>query len=54
MECKDTNWRCTFWSLEIFQYCEKYAIIREKICPQSCGACEQKNEPNLIIKTGKW
>ncbi|KAI1729142.1 astacin (Peptidase family m12A) domain-containing protein [Ditylenchus destructor] len=42
--CEDVNWRCIFWSLPVFGYCEKFDDIREKVCPMSCGTCEPPEE----------
>jgi hypothetical protein len=38
-ECIDQNWRCAFWSMSIFGYCQEYKEIREIVCPKSCGTC---------------
>ncbi|KAI6202156.1 Metalloendopeptidase [Aphelenchoides besseyi] len=38
-ECTDKNWRCTFWSMSIFGYCEQFEEIRDEVCAYSCGTC---------------
>jgi hypothetical protein len=38
-DCRDQNWRCSFWSMGIFGYCDKHAEIRTHICRKSCGSC---------------
>lgn len=41
-ECRDLNWRCPFWSMSVFNYCEKYPEIAYKTCIKSCGNCHNK------------
>ncbi|CAD5223146.1 unnamed protein product [Bursaphelenchus xylophilus] len=38
-ECTDKNWRCAFWSMSVFGYCDKYAEVRDQVCPFSCKTC---------------
>uniref|UniRef100_A0A914CAB5 Metalloendopeptidase n=1 Tax=Acrobeloides nanus TaxID=290746 RepID=A0A914CAB5_9BILA len=38
-QCEDLNWRCHFWSMSIFGYCDKYEEIRSQICRKSCRSC---------------
>uniref|UniRef100_A0A0N5C4K7 Metalloendopeptidase n=1 Tax=Strongyloides papillosus TaxID=174720 RepID=A0A0N5C4K7_STREA len=37
--CEDLNWRCNFWSLGLFNYCDRYDEVRNVICRFSCGTC---------------
>ena len=39
VQCADSSWRCLFWALPVFGYCEKYAEVRAALCPLSCGGC---------------
>uniref|UniRef100_A0A0N4ZYF7 Metalloendopeptidase n=1 Tax=Parastrongyloides trichosuri TaxID=131310 RepID=A0A0N4ZYF7_PARTI len=38
--CEDLNWRCNFWSMGIFNYCNRYDEVRNVICRYSCGTCK--------------
>ena len=40
-ECKDNNWRCFFWTMQVINYCEKYEKVRNEVCPKSCGTCKE-------------
>uniref|UniRef100_A0AAF5D0F4 Metalloendopeptidase n=1 Tax=Strongyloides stercoralis TaxID=6248 RepID=A0AAF5D0F4_STRER len=37
--CEDLNWRCNFWSIGLFNYCDRYEEVRNVICRFSCGTC---------------
>ncbi|VDM42678.1 unnamed protein product [Toxocara canis] len=41
-ECRDLNWRCPFWSMSVFSYCDKYPEIAYQTCVKSC-ACHDLN-----------
>ncbi|CEF64358.1 Astacin-like metalloendopeptidase [Strongyloides ratti] len=38
--CEDLNWRCNFWSIGLFNYCDRYEEVRNVICRFSCGTCK--------------
>uniref|UniRef100_A0A914W6A0 Metalloendopeptidase n=1 Tax=Plectus sambesii TaxID=2011161 RepID=A0A914W6A0_9BILA len=42
--CVDENWRCSFWSMGVFGYCDKYEDVRNKVCRKSCGTCDQQQQ----------
>lgn len=54
-ECIDENWRCAFWSMGVFGYCDKYEDVRNKVCRKSCGTCEEQQglptERIIIVPT---
>uniref|UniRef100_A0A0N4UF60 Metalloendopeptidase n=1 Tax=Dracunculus medinensis TaxID=318479 RepID=A0A0N4UF60_DRAME len=41
-KCEDTHWRCVFWSMSIFSYCERSKQIAQVECRKSCGNCDSK------------
>jgi hypothetical protein len=49
-DCNDQNWRCAFWSMSIFGYCQEYKEIREIVCPKSCGTCMELSSFSSNVK----